>query len=67
MSEETLDDLCKDCGPTFTAFLEQMAAHNKEQKEQLEEVTPKVVCPTCGKVHEYTPDAAARVSSPRAS
>ena len=51
MNDETIDDLCKDCGPTFTAFLEKMAAHNKEQ---IGELTPKVVCPTCGKVHEYT-------------
>ncbi len=50
MSDETIDDLCKDCGPTLTAFLEQMAAHNKEQ---IGELKPKVVCPTCGKVHEY--------------
>ncbi len=54
MSNETLDDLCKDCGPTLTAFLEEMAAHNKEQNEQITEGNPKVVCPTCGKVHEYT-------------
>ena len=51
MSDDTTDGLCKDCGPTFTAFLEQMAAHNKEQ---MTELNPKVVCPTCGKVHEYT-------------
>ena len=37
MSDETIDDLCKDCGPTLTAFLEQMAAHNKEQ---IGELTP---------------------------
>jgi uncharacterized Zn finger protein len=49
-TDETLEDLCKDCGPTFTAFLERMAAHNKEQVEELQ---PKVVCPTCGKVHEF--------------
>ena len=59
MSNETLDDLCKDCEPTFAAFLEEMAAHNKETKEELgketkEELAAKVVCPTCGKVHEYT-------------
>lgn len=63
MSNETLDDLCKDCGPTFTAFLEQMAAHNKEQ---ISELNAKVVCPTCGKVHEYIPDAL-RAAGPRAS
>jgi hypothetical protein len=60
MNDETPDNICKDCGPTFTAFLEEMAAHNKETKEQLEETNPKVVCPTCGKVHEYTPDAATK-------
>lgn len=51
MSNEITDDLCKDCGPTFTVFLEQMAAHNKEQ---MPELSPKVTCPTCGKIHEYT-------------
>jgi hypothetical protein len=60
MSEETLEQSCKDCGPTFTAFLEEMAAHNKETKEELgketkEELAARVVCPTCGKVHEYRP------------
>lgn len=58
MTEETLEEACKDCGPTFTAFLEEMAAHNKETKEELgkettEEPAARVVCPTCGKVHEY--------------
>jgi uncharacterized Zn finger protein len=64
MSDENLDELCKDCGPTFTAFLEEMAAHNKEKNDEL---GAKVVCPTCGRVHEYTPDAADRASRPRAS
>ena len=55
MSDETNDILCKDCEPTFLAFLKEMAAHNAEQ---MNELTPKVVCPTCGKVHEYrAPDA----------
>lgn len=68
IQNEPLEDLCKDCGPTFTAFLEQMAAHNKEQKELMEESTPdKVVCPTCGKVHEYRPDADEKTARPRAS
>jgi len=63
MSNETLDDFCKDCDPTFTAFLEEMAAHNKEKKDELD---GKVVCPTCGKVHQYTPNTG-KVASPRAS
>jgi hypothetical protein len=50
MTDENTDDLCKDCGPTFTAFLEGMADHNKEQME----LNAKVICSTCGKVHEYT-------------
>ena len=58
-----IDDLCKDCGPTFSAFLEQMATHNAEQ---MAAPNPKVICPTCGKVHEYTPDAS-KVAGPRAS
>jgi len=50
MTDENTDDLCKDCGPTFTSFLEGMADHNKEQME----LNAKFTCPTCGKVHEYT-------------
>jgi hypothetical protein len=53
VADENIDDLCKDCGPTFAAFLEEMAEHNKEQME-LMELNAKVTCPTCGKVHEYT-------------
>jgi hypothetical protein len=65
VNTDSLDDLCKDCGPTFTAFLEQMAAHNKEQKEQMEELQPKVVCPTCGKVHAYSlPRGTKAIESP---
>ncbi len=63
MSDQTLDELCKDCGPTFTAFLEEMAAHNKETKDELE---AKVVCPTCGKVHEYRPQES-KEAAPRPS
>jgi hypothetical protein len=63
MNNENLDDLCKDCGPTFTAFLEEMAARNKEKKDAL---GAKVVCPTCGKVHEYSPNAG-KAAKPRAS
>ena len=64
MNDETTEDLCKDCAPTFAAFLEQMAAHNKEQMAELN--PPKIVCPTCGKVHEFKPDASTS-SAPRAS
>jgi hypothetical protein len=64
MSDETSNDRCKDCAPTFAAFLEQMAAHNKEQLAELN--APEVVCPTCGKVHKYTSDAS-KASTPRAS
>jgi hypothetical protein len=49
MSYENTDDLCKDCGPTFTAFLEGMADHNKEQME----LKAKVASPTCTKAHKY--------------
>lgn len=59
MSDEKIDDLCKDCGPTFTAFLQGMAEHNKEQME----LNAKVTCPTCGKVHEYTFPYAPKVAS----
>jgi hypothetical protein len=64
MTDQTTDDLCKDCGPTFTAFLEQMAEHNKEQ---VAELGAKVICPTCGKVHEYTFPFAPRASDPPAA
>ena len=33
MTDENTADLCEDCGPTFTAFLEGMAGHNQEQME----------------------------------
>jgi hypothetical protein len=63
MSNETLGELCKDCDPTFAAFLEEMAAHNKETKDEL---GGKVVCPTCGKVHQYIPNQD-KAAAPRAS
>jgi RNase P subunit RPR2 len=50
MTDENTDDLCKNCGPTLTAFLEEMADKNKEQMAE----HAKFTCPTCGKVHEYT-------------
>ena len=50
VTDENTADLCKDCGPTFTAFLEGMAGHNQEQME----LNAKVTCPTCGTVHEST-------------
>jgi RNase P subunit RPR2 len=49
MADENTDDLCKDCRPALTDFLEEMADQNKEQIE----LNAKVTCPTCGKVHEY--------------
>lgn len=36
MSEDTIDQLCEDCGATFSAFLHQMADKNE-----------RVVCPNC--------------------
>ncbi|MGA3195604.1 MAG: hypothetical protein ABSD39_11440 [Terriglobales bacterium] len=39
-TEDTLDNLCKHCGKTFSAFLHQMEEHNA-----------KVTCPSCGKPH----------------
>lgn len=54
MTDETTDELCKDCGPTLTAFLEQMAEHNLEK---MAEHSAKVTCPTCGKVHIIFPEA----------
>jgi endogenous inhibitor of DNA gyrase (YacG/DUF329 family) len=38
MSEPTIDVLCKNCGQTFTAFLQEMADKNEV-----------VTCPCCGK------------------
>jgi uncharacterized Zn finger protein len=52
MTDEKDDLLCKDCDPTFQAFLKEMAAHNAEQ---IAELNPQVVCQTCGKVHPYRP------------
>jgi RNase P subunit RPR2 len=64
MTDENTDDLCKDCGPTFTAFLEKMADHNKEQ---MADQNLKVTCPTCGKVHEYKAPSAPKATVPPAS
>ena len=63
MTDENTDDLCKDCGPTFAAFLEGMADKNKEQMPE----HAKVTCPTCGKVHEYTFPYAPKAPVPPAS
>jgi ribosomal protein S27AE len=38
----TVDVLCKNCGTTFSAFLQHMAEHNQ-----------KVVCPKCGQTHSF--------------
>ena len=63
MTDEITDGLCKDCGPTFAAFLEGIADHNKEQME----LNAKVTCPTCGKVHEYTFPNAPKTTIPPTS
>ena len=63
MADENTDNLCKDCGPTFTAFLEGMADHNKEQME----LNAKVACPTCRKVEKYTFRYASKTTVPPAS
>ena len=43
LKSQKIEALCKDCGQTFSAFLQQMEAHNAKV----------VVCPKCGKVHDY--------------
>jgi hypothetical protein len=63
MTGENIDDHCRDCGPTFTAFLEEMADNNKEQMAE----HAKVTCPTCRKVHKYTFPDAPKASVPPAS
>jgi ribosomal protein S27AE len=40
--EEKVDVFCKNCGTTFSAFLQQMAEHNQ-----------RIVCPKCGQAHTY--------------
>ena len=68
MSDESIDDLNKDNCPTFAAFLEKMAAHNAEQLAEFNpEFNPDAVCPTCGKVHDYSFPYAAKRSGPKAS
>jgi ribosomal protein S27AE len=42
-AEEKVDVFCKNCGTTFSAFLQQMADHNQ-----------RVVCPKCGQIHTYS-------------
>ena len=53
MSDKEIDTLCKDCGETFKAFL-------NEIKEQ----NTKVVCPKCGKVHDHSASAQAGKDRP---
>jgi len=57
MSDKEIEVLCKGgCGETFSAFLTEM----KEQNT-------KVVCPKCGKVHEYDGSAEAGKDRPPTS
>jgi ribosomal protein S27AE len=49
MSPETVEALCEKCGQSFTAFLEEMAAHNE-----------KVVCPKCAAAEDCGPAVAAK-------
>jgi hypothetical protein len=63
MAHENTADLCKDCGPTFTAFLVRMADHNKEQME----LNAKVARSTCRKVEGYTFRYASKATVPAAS
>jgi predicted RNA-binding Zn-ribbon protein involved in translation (DUF1610 family) len=43
-AEQKVDVLCKNCGTTFSAFLQHMAEHNQQ-----------IVCPNCGQAHNYGP------------
>jgi predicted RNA-binding Zn-ribbon protein involved in translation (DUF1610 family) len=65
MNDEKNAELCKDCGPTFAAFLEQMAARNKEQMAELN--PQSVPCPTCGKVHVYSDSSTPKMGGRQAS
>ena len=44
MGEPTIEVLCKNCGQTFTAFLQEMADKNAE-----------VTCPCCGQNGKSSP------------
>jgi uncharacterized Zn finger protein len=44
VNSQKVDTLCKNCGQAFSAFLHQMEEHNAKV----------VVCPACGKVHDYS-------------
>jgi putative FmdB family regulatory protein len=48
MDEPTMEVLCKNCGKTFTAFLQEMADKNAV-----------VTCPSCGKSGENSGPSAA--------
>jgi uncharacterized Zn finger protein len=49
-STQKIEPLCNDCGEAFSDFLQQMEEHNAKV----------VVCPKCGKVHDYTPTKAGK-------
>ena len=53
--EQTIDALCNHCGQTFSAFLHQMQEQNAKV----------VVCPSCGKVHDFSHPAKAVKDTPR--
>jgi DNA-directed RNA polymerase subunit RPC12/RpoP len=53
MSEQTMEVFCKNCGKTFTAFLQEMADKNAV-----------VTCPCCGKGYSVLPDKVAPPVSP---
>ena len=43
MNDQKIEMICKHCGHAFSAFLSEMAEHNR-----------RVTCPGCGKVNEYS-------------
>ena len=55
LKQEKIDALCEGCGQEFSEFLKQMEEHNAKV----------VVCPKCGKVHDYSHPAKAEKAPAR--
>jgi uncharacterized Zn finger protein len=55
--KDSIDQLCENCGETFSEFLHEIAEQNAKV----------ATCPKCGKIHEFPKTNAARPETRRRS